>query len=255
MKLSDLHSKQTFALLKFSNSKERLEELRDGMLYMNNFQYFVEREKQTGIKGVGDQYEVASVMNNVNLKFIDHETGEHVFSVEGAQILYRRDEVLDMHVFCMFALDTDMMQVVQHGEGFVEAKFAIPDEQLNELEGVFGKYVLVTFIDHFMNRVEKSFAEQNIHFLAEKVKYSDFSVNIEERVRSFVEDRTDMFFWKDNYFRNQNEFRIVVLNRQSKHPYKAKIKNIQDISFIVETNKLNDLGARLEFRDTDDEEY
>lgn len=253
MKLSDLHSKQTLALLKFSDSKERLEEMRDGMLFMNNFQYFVDREKQTGIKGVGDKFEVASVMSNVNLKFIDHETGEHVFSVEGAEILYRRDEVLDMHVFCMFALDTDMLQVVEHGEGFVEAKFSIPVDQINEMENVFGKYVLVTFIDHFMNRVEESFAEQNIHSLAGKVKYSDFSVNIEERVRSFVEDRTDMFFWKDDYFRNQNEFRIVVLNRQSKEPYKARIKNIHDISFIVETNKLNDLGTRLEFRDSDDE--
>ncbi|MEC3812951.1 hypothetical protein [Bacillus altitudinis] len=52
-----------FSLLKFSK-KEYLEDLREGKLYLNNFQYFRDVDKEEKRKGQGDAYDLSLRMDN-----------------------------------------------------------------------------------------------------------------------------------------------------------------------------------------------
>ncbi|MGG1547109.1 hypothetical protein ABE347_06410 [Bacillus paralicheniformis] len=57
-KLSDIPGFEN-RIFMFAKFTPYIDSLVDGNLYMNNFQYFIERELETGDRGVGDKYEVS----------------------------------------------------------------------------------------------------------------------------------------------------------------------------------------------------
>lgn len=47
------------------NERKYLEDLRLGNIYMNNFKYFIDREKKDACKGIGDKYEAGLHMRDL----------------------------------------------------------------------------------------------------------------------------------------------------------------------------------------------
>ncbi|MDX5662011.1 hypothetical protein SIM64_19210, partial [Clostridioides difficile] len=57
-------------LIKFSEEKH-IDSLALGNIYTNNFDYFIELEKQSKIKGIGDKDELALKIVSINIKKIE----------------------------------------------------------------------------------------------------------------------------------------------------------------------------------------
>ncbi|ASS75781.1 hypothetical protein CIG75_12815 [Tumebacillus algifaecis] len=226
-------------LLKFSNNRSHLEQLRNGKMYMNTFKYFIDLEKTTGKKGVGDVLEVSTVCHDSELWIKDPESNESHFAGMAKSIQFRDDAVLDMHVFCMTIIERDNFEVTEKSEGVAQMRLVLPEEKIKRLVHDFGEYVFVTFMDTFIERIDQPFAKSGIEATHGKVKYVDFSVNNAERLSGYMKREVDRFFWKDRFFEHQSEYRLVALNQMSQDPLVVKLPSLKDISSVIETKYLN----------------
>lgn len=239
LKLSELISVRDLFLFKFNSNRQRLETLRGGELYMNTVKYFIDLEKQSGKKGMGDIDEVSHIMQLENVRMYDEETGKLVFAFDGpVKTQLRPNHALTKHAFCSFAVSTDMIEVVSQEGDKVTCRFAFTEEQLQQMKDEFGEHVLVLDFSHFMDRVKKSFDQQKIAFVADRVKYQDFSVNYSDRINAFAEDNAGIYFYKDIFFEHQSEFRIVALSHQSDVALRVQVPSFEDISAITESKSL-----------------
>ena len=249
MRLSEIQGSENrrFFLLKFSDNKGHLEALQNGSIYMNNLKYFVDLEKETGIKGMGDLYEAANVLNDVKMSFFDHQSNEFLFDAYATKSYFRYENTLSKPVFCCFSIDNDMLFVEDINENQVKTKLVFSEDQKEKMIKEFGKYVLIIPWNEFIDRVFKAFRKNGIQAVADFVKYDDFSINSSKRLKSFTEQSLDMFFWKDKCFQYQNEFRIVVLNKDVDKNLTVVFEDINAISSIVRTEKLvnGDYGITL----------
>lgn len=242
MKFSDVKGSETrrFFLLKFDNNKKHLESIRNGQLYMNALEYFVDLEKETGVKGMGDMLEAANVLNDIKLSFYDQETQKHIFDAFSKKSYFRFNYTLSKPVFCCFAIMNEMLNIEKIDENAIESSIVFSEEQKSKIIRDFGKYALVIPWNEFIDKLFTSFKKDGIEAVGDLVKYDDFNVNSKRRLESFNQESLDMFFWKDNYFQFQNEFRIVVLNKDidKLHPFRYRFEHIRDVASVISTEKL-----------------
>ena len=226
------------ALVKFSNEKWTLESMQKGTLYLNTLEYFRSLEEKLKVKGMGDVNEGRFVLNNLDLKICDNETGNLVFTGMSKQSFITAQEDSEKHVLCTSYIDFGSLEIFEEGEDYFKANIAFTEEEKGEFKKYFGEYALIISFADFINNIKAAFKEQGIDSVSGKVKYSDFSTNYMDRLNPFIHNNSDKYFWKDLYFKNQKEYRLVVLNRDSKKPIEIKIGDMSKYSFITTTDEL-----------------
>lgn len=138
----------------------------------------------------------------------------------------------------MSYLDFGSLEIIEEGTDFVKATFSFSDEQKKDFIKSFGKYVIVISCTDFLNNVKETFEKENIAWVADKVKYSDFSINSMNRLEDYMNNRSGKYFWKDKFFEKQKEYRVIVLNRDSDGPIQFNIGDVTMHSFITSTEEL-----------------
>jgi hypothetical protein len=235
---SDELKQRPIAFLKFSDELWKLESLQKGTLYMNTLRFFKELEEKTNKKGMGDKDEGSTILTELSLKFYDYETNELVYEGSASRSAITMEEDLQKHVFCMSYLDFESLEIIEEGTDFVKATFIFSDEQKKDFIESFGKYVMVISCSNFLNNVKDAFEYENIAWEADKVKYSDLSINYMNRLEYYMNIRSGKYFWKDKFFEKQKEYRVIVLNRDSDEPIQFNIGNLTSHSFITATEEL-----------------
>ncbi|MCD8502081.1 MAG: hypothetical protein LRY71_10900, partial [Bacillaceae bacterium] len=91
----------------------------------------------------------------------------------------------------------------------------------------FGNELLIIDPNSFIERVKRAFSKNGYGFVSAKVNYDDYRTNNSKRIESYLKNNNEIFFWKDKYFENQSEYRIVITNTEINNPI---IVNIGDIS-------------------------
>lgn len=220
--------------LKFSDSKENLEKLQNGMLYMNNLKFFIDVEERTGQRGMGDILEATAVINNItDAKLINNDTGEEIPLGDIKKSTLRLNDFINQPVFCSTAISANILEVVKEDDEQLEAKVTFTDEQKDKFSNDFGKYVLVIRAIDFIKKIQKRFKELQFSYYADKVKYDDFSVNTSERLKSFAQGEINVFFWKDVYLSYQMEHRLVVLNDDVETPLICDLGDLSEFTELM----------------------
>lgn len=204
-------------LLKFQ-TKPRLESFqKEGLLYLNTREYFRELEKGNESRkeiGIGDQYEQTYKIENIQPAIIEFEYEDGSIEVTKSKSLHiiTYDLLTSGHVFCMTGL-SDNKTI----------------EMLDKKLFSFGEYCcIIENPVEFLKRVQKLMETNGIEFEASLVEYCLMSEG----------NRKMTAFIKPNYLSFQSEFRIFTKTKE-KEPIILKIGDISDISYIVETKKLN----------------
>ncbi len=231
-KINKSNKDYIFFLLKFGKRKN-IESLQNGKLYMKNLKYFIDIEKEKAQKGMGDINEGKLVMNNIDFKLIDPKTKNILFQgyAEKAKLEIKEDH--KKPVFCMSCIDFNSLEIEEETESTLVGKLIISERQKKEFINEFGDTVLLISFSDFINRITRVFKENNISFIADKVKYSDYSINYMDRLNSSIKQNEEKFFWKDIFFNYQKEFRIVILNKEVDNKFEIDIGSIKDFSKIV----------------------
>ncbi|PGL58489.1 hypothetical protein [Bacillus cereus] len=232
-----------------------------GDLYMNNLQYYINREIETGDRGLGDKLEASVFMSGLNFrvektgKVPSEDTGANYtirfegdtdlgikletsldvpetkglpLEGTGANLKLRFDSDAKKPAFCLFSVTIDNMTIVDENEKFYIAELDYTSEEKEKMIREFGNEMLVIDPKYFSDRVEKAFLEKGYELVHRKIRYDDYSVNTIERLESYKNN--DFFFWKDKYFEYQNEYRFVIPNVETDEPIIVNIGDISDIS-------------------------
>ncbi len=223
-----------FVFLKFGQ-KGHLESLKNGNLYMNNFNYFIKREDIDQKKGVGDKFEVAHVITNMTATMYDDEKDEIAIGHVEVMTL-RSTSDLKKPIFCLTAITADDLEIVEETDDKLKTKLVFTEEEIIRIKEDFGEHVLIISPGNMLQQLEVSCEASDIVAVKGMVNYVDYNVNEKSRTDSFANHRPDFYFWKNKELRYQKEYRIVLLNRDVDNHFEMNIGKLED-AVLIERDK------------------
>ncbi|GEM_PF-222880 len=226
-------------LIKFG-TKERLESLQKGNLYMNNLKYFNDLEKTSGISGMGDINDGKLVLNSLKIQLIDPNDDKKIIEFDTDKSMLEIG-IAQLPVFCMYTIDKrNLIEEEIEDENTYIFKFGFKDEEKTKIQSSFGPYALmIKNHDEFIKRLTSAFRKNNFHYMGSKVLYSDFSINEKERIEDCSSNEFRFAYWKDyNKFEHQHEYRVLCTNNPVEKNMEIFIGDISDITLLLKTEDL-----------------
>jgi len=245
MRLSEVegYEGRIFGLVKFTS---HIESLRNGTVFMNNLKTYIDMEKETKIKGMGDKLEAAHVYSDVNIKMYTTGTEELIQEGPVGQVSFRHTDDEMTPVYCLFALHKDNLIVVGEDEDYYEVQIDISDNEVEKIISDFGEDLLFINAAPFINKLEHKLKELNYSYKIEIVKYDDYGVNLSERIEAYQENNHNIFFWKDKRFAYQHEYRIVLTSQLTEGGITIEIGNISEFSYAFKAEDFfNQFGLMI----------
>ncbi|MBV1816874.1 hypothetical protein ACIR03_02635 [Clostridium cochlearium] len=225
-----------FFFLKFGK-KEHIEALQKGNIYMKNVKYFKELEKVSGKRGMGDKNEGSNIMNDVSVKLVSNDNRN--------QVIYGTSSIAEMSckenykrpIFCMSYVDIKNIKIKEKTSNKIKGTLFFTDEEKKEFIDNFGEYVLIIPPIYFLKAFKQSLDKKGLILCNGAVKYSDFSKNDIDRIIDSMDFDEKVFFWKDSSFKNQKEYRIVILNKSVDDKFEINIGDMTKYSTLMGTEK------------------
>jgi len=195
-------------LIKFGQQAHLLQLQDEGLLYLNNLQYFWEIEDQ-GLRG--DPFDCVAEVKRGPKVTIPVQNGKELV-LEGEWVIrFHPPEPEKINIYCMYALRP------------FSGTCAVDERNYR-----FGSFALILLNrPEFMRRIETTVKDQKIPCNANLVEYVDNS-HI-GKVGPFR---------KLKKFEYQSEWRLVCYNGPG-GPRKIRIGNIRDISIILRSDQIN----------------
>lgn len=217
-------------LIKFGEEKW-INKLKDGEIFMRPISDYRKLEEEQKKKGQGDKYEGKLYIKqkmNCNFFGLYIEMNSLEFGIDG-------DE--KNLIGCFYNVDPNRMKLIDNSDDKLSYIF-----EFNELEKKeFSKWGdIALLIDKliFLEKVGEEFKKSNIDAIGRKVEYYNTELPYIEVIEKYNQSDIERVLYKDNYFKNQNEFRIITNIQEDEG---KTIINIGDISNISETHKIENI--------------
>lgn len=248
-KVSDVpkykENKEVIAFLKFT---DHIDSLLKGDLFMNNLQRYIDMEKESGIRGMGDRFEGAEVMSDVEIRIYDNRTGELLLQGESESVHTRLTDSEKTPVYCLFSITTDHLTIINETEEFYVTKIDFSEADKEKMISEFGEKLVMINPNAFVERVQKAFVEKGYGYRMGTVTYDDYGVNSSKRLKAYRESDSEVFFWKDKFFENQNEYRIAIKSIKTDKPIIENIGDISDIANVFNARDFFDGELEIHLR-------
>lgn len=216
-------------LVKFT-TKEWVGKFLDGSIHMNNFKHFIDQEKNSNIKGQGDDFEGAHVVEVKKINIYYQEDRLFATSTLG-NMVERYERVNKIPMFCISSFNADDFVIIKQDEEYIYIKLDIPTDDIKKIKEVFkSDTVAVTndpnsFIKQFKEEVDKEFSGLEYRM----VDYVDYKVLNKSRKNRFDKGELDILFTKHDSLSYQKEFRFILSNIQSEGSKTVEIGNLRSI--------------------------
>lgn len=248
--------KEEISLVIKFQTEENIKKLQSGDIYTNNLKYFIDLERESGQVGIGDKDEAALLISNiVDLKFSDTETGQDIpiekaiFGELGNKVCLGKtdariqvDDYTKTPVLCLLGINKQELSVVDGG-----LVLTFDDDKINKIKKEFEGYTHALIIEpaSFTKRIIDTAKTKGIHAEMDYIKYYNPNINQAERMNDYGSIRRA--FWKKEYFKSQNEFRIAFDNSPIEHgEVLMNIGDISDISIMLDIETL--LNKKFELK-------
>ncbi|MFS0576321.1 hypothetical protein AB1K83_11845 [Sporosarcina sp. 179-K 3D1 HS] len=231
MRLSEIKGFEVkhFLMAKFT-SKEWVHSFLEGIIYMNNFKHFIDQEKASKVKGQGDAYEGAHVLEVSDIKIYDQQN-RLVGTAELGNLIERYEGVNRIPMFCVANFSTRDFVVLEQTEDRIRIKLEIPSEDVLRIKEVFNAdTVALTLSPHiFIERFKKAAEKSDMGLAYGMVDYADYRILSDARRASFDEGEVDFLFTKHDSLAYQKEFRFILTNVETEVPITVNVGNLKDI--------------------------
>lgn len=221
-------------LLAKLGKEEHMRSLQEGKMYFKRLGYYAELEEKNGDKSMGDKKEGKHYMTQCQYSFYDYETHELVGTFDNVKTYFESNNTTDMPVFCMVALQTKDLEVIENNKYLLEPKKVLKDMLT---EDYWSSALIITNIKEFFYRIEKKCKEDGISVNGNLVNYTDMEINYSNREESIEADFNNVAFWKDNKYKGQFEYRIVLTDKRVDDSYTLDIGDISDISILLDNQQ------------------
>lgn len=231
-------------LIKFG-SKENLEKLQHGEIYMKNLKYYNELEEKEE-SGKPDKYDGKWRMSDSRIQLSDPKTNDLI--AEGtAQTVVLSFGYEKYPIYCLFSYDFRNCGsfITDSEKNICTIHTSFSDEQRKKLGKGLGEYALIILnTEDFLQRIKTAFEAEGIEYLLGKVQYN--TGNSIERVESILQDNRNIAFNKDaDDFSYQQELRYFITNRPVEDHLIVQMDSLEDISRLVSTEELLKLKIEI----------
>lgn len=204
---------------------------------MNNIKYFIDLENNTNIKGQGDKFQAASVMDDVDIKIYKSGTKELITEGRVDRIITRYNAFNNIPLFCMTVIQSDGFKIKGETDESYKVTLDISKEDMNKILSDFGEKAVIINPVKFLNTIKEGFHKNGIEFVADKIKYVNFEVNDSNRLKSYANMSMESIYIKDQFFKYQREYRIALINISTSTYYIANIENLRNAIVTVMNTK------------------
>lgn len=210
-----------FPLIKFQ-TRERIEQLQSGLLYMNSLKKYREMYKDSHDNIIGDPNEG---------KLIIHEAILHI--PEKAEVQMLKDHALatsseNDYVFCMFGVNPQ-----EHHT------FRFTEEQRTKITEEYDTALLITDVYEFARRISCAAQRDGYEVEGKFVQYYDPSSDDVSRMVDLLNNgMRSIAFYKVNDYAYQQEYRFSIPYIDGKDHIEIDIGDISGISEIFSADKI-----------------
>lgn len=214
-----------FPLIKFQ-SAERIEDLQNGLIYMNSLEWYRKHESDNGDVIVGDSFEAMFHVNKGKFKLSDVEE-----EIEIDDKLITTSASND-YVYCMFGVNP------------YSDSFTFTSEQKESIKTFGDTALLILDKDEFFNRIRMVALKENYEIYGGFVRYYDEKEDSANLILSLLSGIHNIAFWKRKKYIYQQEFRFLIhaQNCEKEH-LELNIGDIRDISKVFKTSEI--LNAKV----------
>lgn len=225
-----------FGFIKFTS---HVESLLSGVVYMNNLKTYIDMEKETGIQGMGDKLEASHVISEADIEITINGTDQVVHNGKVKQISFRFDEDGLKPVYCLFAVHSGNLKIVDEDEQYYHTTLSLSNNEIKSLIDDFGDKLVFINAGAFLDKLNIELENKGYDCMKGIVKYADFKVNQPERMLDY--ENRNVFFWKGKNFEYQHEYRIVLTSETTIDGFSVEIGDISDISASVNAGYFFDI--------------
>ena len=217
--------------------EDHLQQIVDGTLRFSPSDTYVKMEEEQHNKGQGDMLDGKWKIHAMNFRMEDPVTGRVVFEGKNCTFTISIQDVNSMPVFCLSYYGEEYVSNLD-GKQYIQ----LSKEKVAKIKKDFPKATHALIIqepDRFIEKAEKA---DNHKIFSDKIHYYDFDIN-DLRMASFLstgdentqlqggtvfsttyEDRYRHLLCKDNDFKDQDEYRFIILDELIKEPKKYRFE-------------------------------
>lgn len=214
-------------LIKFGD-KKWIEKLQNGEIFMQPFKYYRDLELKQMKKGQGDKHEVMlySTKPGGTIRLVGSNKESQILSFA----LKHEDD--EKYLTCCFYNVDDKRLIIKEPTNSNYKLINFTDDEKKEFSE-WGDTALIINKEKFIERLDSYLIPNKIRALANKVFYYNPNNPPENCIKAHTEVLDARFFWKEEFFTNQNEYRIILDQKNDVGKVVASIGNINDISICV----------------------
>ncbi len=248
-------------LIKFGE-RQYMQRLAEGYLYFSYAKKFREIEEKLQQKGQGDYLEGSAKIHGTNMQIYDRDTGEYWGQVAKATTICHFAPANQIPVFCLFTCYKDYCIC----KGDNEFSINLPENIVCDIRNHFNKADTAAIIvepRQFIDDINKSFNNlskaERVHYfnisgiptkdgqVAQDMEYHKYLTQDTppEKVKggikySFSADYVyRSLFCKDKFFENENEFRILLPDKEIFEPKEFYVRTTSPIKLFDIDSILN----------------
>lgn len=224
--------------LKFTSKESFANDIVDGKLYANTPEWFRNKELETGEHGQGDKNELQYAMPLFRLRFINLETGNCDFKLPHAygRIAFKDDDKLPL--VCFVGIPLHEMKIISQTSETMKIAFPFSETEYSEMGQRFGEYCVIVEAKALIERLQQYCDENSCQYILKRVTYC--VSNYKEKAEAFANGSMDRFFFKDEDFAYQKEYRLV-LSRKIPDDHFIRIASLKDNAIVVKSEQLSNL--------------
>lgn len=233
--------RKIYFLLRFFEEESYVESFRQGHIYMNRLSYFRGSEEHSGDLIRADRNEGVSAWLQPDRGRLTINERDITDDLVGPIEIYS-DGLDHLHVFCVYAVHSDNLDLESFHTGEVDAfkqQAKVHEDCLR-----FGRHVVVVKnVSEFFRRIESAAKTEGYQFQRGLVKYYD-----PDTFHGWFPPEKAVFM-KQIKYQHHEEYRFVIdTGRSGIEPLTLKIGDIHDITFRINTVDLNEalMNMRVE---------
>lgn len=227
-------------LAKFGK-EEHMKNLQKGEIYCKRLYYYSELEEKTGDRSIGDKNEGKHIMNQCDIWLYNNEEGYYYKIYNNVKVELELNKIKNMPVFCMVGLKTIDLELIEEKND--SKKYNLNSEKLFKEfinNDQWESALVITNQSEFFERINNVCIKKDIKVKRKSVNYTDMGINLIDRDLDIENDIFNIAFWKDNFFKNQFEYRIIFPGIEIEDYIKIDIGDISDISKLIKKDRMLD---------------
>lgn len=196
--------------LKFGR-KQDLESLCNGNIYTNNSEYFEKLEETIEKKKcIGDENELKLPIISNNFRIQSTDVPGLIIHGKNTKMKYFIKEDRKKAIFCLYGLYEDDFVF---NEITNKAKLQLSEEKkkyiINNFDDGERDSVVIFQADLLITAIEHACRKENIEVIHDEMKFYDINMPYIEQIEDYINKREERFFWKDEGYLNQQEYRFI----------------------------------------------